>query len=411
MLTTLRCLLIYTCWTLLFSVRASTAAEPKFETMLAVDLSQSAPGRQGKALAIEQRNVFVSAGDVWSTNPAVLHWQLQPNGAWQLMEFLSRSGATGAYGDTLSTSDLGWLAVGDPGTGNVSGEVHMFRRGGDNQYSWHSTLQSPTPRTNGQFGYVVQLVGDTLYVGAPFEQFPEQPPYSYRGGVHVFELTGADEWSLVATLRSPNLEQAPRFGYRLVASDGSIVVADPYAIPNWIQSAGIAYQCVAQPLPAICSTPLGTGQSANALFGNFLYAGNGHIQVAAPEDSSSRGSVVSYTGSQGALVEAEVVVAPDEAIGWSFGRSIASTPESLFVSTLQSIVHRYSRGSGQWERQLSPLSMPTDVASQSWTDFGSSMVISGDRLFVGAPGSDIAGWANSGAVFVYLVPLFADDFD
>lgn len=110
------------------------------------------------------------------------------------------------------------------------GLVHVYRRGGNGQWSLIRSLTAPgaNPNVGDFFGRTVAAAGDTLVVGA-------------RRAIHVFgrNVGGSDAWGHVATLVPATMDAND--GELAVALDGNVIVAGSRAHGPGLNFQGRAY--------------------------------------------------------------------------------------------------------------------------------------------------------------------------
>ena len=97
-----------------------------------------------------------------------------------------------------------------------------------------TTLVSPHPQINGDFGSSVAVGDRVVVVGAPSETVSGK---NYAGRAYVFALTGA----LIITLVSPNSQTIGAFGVSVAVGDGVVVVGAPSETVSGKATAGRAY--------------------------------------------------------------------------------------------------------------------------------------------------------------------------
>jgi hypothetical protein len=132
--------------------------------------------------------------------------------------------AVGAYGDDSSST-----SPADNSLAN-SGAVYVFRRAGTT-WAQEAYLKASNPGVGDEFGLRVALHGDTLVVGAPYEDSAsrgvnqEQGDESVMdsGAVYVFRRTGSG-WAQEAYIKASNTGAQDRFGYG-VAVAGELIAA------------------------------------------------------------------------------------------------------------------------------------------------------------------------------------------
>ena len=159
------------------------------------------------------------------------------NGVWEQQAYIKPpSGAPVAFfGEAVAISG-DTLVVGarwnDAPLQN-SGAVFVFERQ-DGVWTEQAYLKAPNADSSDEFGYSLDISGDTLIVGAPYEdgngrgvnpaaQADNSAPYS--GAAYVFMRTN-DVWSFQAYLKASNAEGGDQFGWRVaVSGDTALVTA------------------------------------------------------------------------------------------------------------------------------------------------------------------------------------------
>src|SRR5262249_1122516 len=116
-----------------------------------------------------------------------------------------------------------------------AGAAHVFVRSGST-WTHQAWLKPSNAEANDQFGYAVDITGDTIVVGAPDEASSQtwvtngstassDNAWPESGAVYVFGRTGSI-WSQQAYLKAPS-DGPPRFHHMALslAADGDTVVA------------------------------------------------------------------------------------------------------------------------------------------------------------------------------------------
>lgn len=88
------------------------------------------------------------------------------------------------------------------------------------EYQITAILQSPEPRTDGNFGCSVAVQGDVIVVG---EWRAEVSGLKMAGKAHVYDPDG----NLLMTLQSPEPEVGANFGFQIIVNNEYIVVGEP----------------------------------------------------------------------------------------------------------------------------------------------------------------------------------------
>jgi hypothetical protein len=127
----------------------------------------------------------------------------------------------------------------DHGGVDDAGSVHVFER---IEGAWIEQLKIPNPEpgTIDFFGVAVDLNGDTLVVGAPRD---DRGGYKDGGSAYVFVRNTSDEgapWTLEAKL-APGDDAGGAFGNYLTIEGDTIVIGAPFDDPFGLENAGSAY--------------------------------------------------------------------------------------------------------------------------------------------------------------------------
>lgn len=192
------------------------------------------PGERSAAAGIDgdqADNSVISAGAAYVYR--------RVDGLWAQQAYLKASnpGAFDHFGDTAALSADGrTLAVGATGEGSRSsgvngdqnddtasgaGAVYVFVQNDDGEWSQQAYIKASNPDFDDAFGFAIDLSadGDTLAVGAPFEESLVDIG-SDLGAVYLFRRNSADTWSQRAYIRPSSTEDRDSFGLS-VALDGS----------------------------------------------------------------------------------------------------------------------------------------------------------------------------------------------
>ena len=261
---------------------------------------------------------------------------------------------------------LRWAAIGafallgiasrpPPAAGQASPVLDVcFRAVGVNCSSFHQAyLTASNKGGRDRFGYAVSIDGDTLVVGAPYED-------SFSTGVNGNELdntvldSGAayvfvrnlGTWTQEAYLKASNTEAGDRFGSAVAVSGDTVAVGAPLedGDQNSLAESGAVY---------IFSRSNGE------------WAQQQLVKAPAPTASDRFGSALSLDG------DALAVGTPGD----------RQNPNGPSVIPNSGAVHMYTRTNGAWALEA------TVKASNAEADdaFGHALVLSGDTLVAGAP--------------------------
>ncbi|MEO1697137.1 MAG: hypothetical protein AAFU73_07575 [Planctomycetota bacterium] len=221
-----------------------------------------------------------------------------------------------------------------------------------------------------RFGRAVALDGDTLVVGAPFDDSgtgdPADGSLPDSGAVYVYERSGT-EWVLDAFLKAPAPDVWDHFGWSVAIDGDLIVVGTPF------------YDAAPGAPPDDDSVPEG---GAGFVFRRTAagWALEEVLRAAFLDPTDGLGSSVAVDGDR-------VVLAT---LGSDFA---AGGPPGNDALPSSGAVHVFERVAGAWieAATLAP------VAGGSGDFFGSSLALRGDALLVGARNEDSSGAGVGGA--------------
>lgn len=323
------------------------------------------------------------------------------------------SNATGVNGDESNNS------------ATASGAVYVFTRSGS-VWSQQAYLKASNASVGDNFGWSVAVSGDTIAVGAPYEDSnatgangdESNNSVSNSGAVFVFTRTGTT-WSQQAYLKASNPDVEDYFGFDVQVSGDTIVVGAPYEDSNAtgvngdesddsVMMAGAAY--VFFRLGSVWSQQAYLKASNTGLGDNFGWS------VAASEDTavvgawsedgtgdatSGSGAAYVFTRSGTTWSQEAHLRASNAATGDRFGYSVSISGDTLAVgapledssatgsngveiddsSTDSGAAYVFTRSGTTWSQQAYLKASNTG----DFDEFGASVSLSGDALAVGAP--------------------------
>jgi hypothetical protein len=120
--------------------------------------------------------------------------------------------------------------TGDPLSG--AGAAYVFERNQDGADNWGEVtiLQASDAQAYDRFGQSVSISGDTLVVGAYREDGGAGDPFSSSGAAYIFERNqdGGDNWGEVMILRASDAQTGDDFGQSVSISGYTLVVGAYY---------------------------------------------------------------------------------------------------------------------------------------------------------------------------------------
>lgn len=293
--------------------------------------------------------VFVRSGTTWTQQQQLLPADLEAGQSFGMSATVS--GDTAVVGGHLD----------NVGPGFGVGSAYAFVRSGT-VWSQQQKLTAPDGTTDDQFGITVSLSGETVIVGAFFDDAPQLN----QGSAYVFVRSGTT-WSQQQKLTASDGAFNDLFGLSVTLSGDNAAVGAVFAdTPGGVDS-GAAYVFVRSgTLWTQQQKLIASDADGSDLFGVALSAtGDDTVVVGASDDDTAAGS---NAGS-----------------AYVFGR----------VGTVWN-EHR---------RLFAP-----DAAALD--QFGVAVSVAGDTVLIGAPFDDTAGGADAGSAHVFrgLVPVELEKF-
>jgi surface protein len=113
----------------------------------------------------------------------------------------------------------------------------------DRRFRWsteHAKLTASDAANSDRFGTTVSISGDTIVVGAPYDDDDSQYSQYDRGSAYVFKLA-AGAWTQTAKLTANDAANNDRFGTTVSISSDAIVIGAPYDDDDSQSDRGSAY--------------------------------------------------------------------------------------------------------------------------------------------------------------------------
>lgn len=297
------------------------------------------------------------------------------------------------------------------GTEN-QGAVYIYTRSADGSWSPHQKLTAADGGFREWFGFSVALDGDTLLVGAQYDDIAHQQ----QGSVYVFTRTGA-AWTQQAKLVASDAEPVDVFGYSVAVSGDTAIVGARYDDAGGKTSQGSAY--VFTRSDAVWTERQKLTAASNAEFLEFGYAVDIHGDTAivgAPGDGGGGYPVVGSISifvrnpASGVWSSRQHIAAPDGMDNSFFGGSVAVENNTAVVGASND-----HGGGTEYGRGAAYVFARNDSASPAWMpqqklqaaggepgdSFGISVAVSGDTTIVGADYDAVGSRYEQGSAYVF----------
>ncbi len=320
------------------------------------------------------------------------------------------------YSVSISGDTVVVGAQGNAHAGTFSGAAYVFERnlGGANNWGQVRKLIPPDAAAGDEFGASVSISGDTVVVGAPFND----DAGSASGSAYVFgrNTGGADSWGQVRKLTAFDAAAGDQFGISASISGDTLVVgadADDGVGVNtgsvylFERNVGGADQW------GVVTKLTASDAASSDNFGSSLSISGDTAVVGAENNDdtgSSSGSAYVFERNLGGAESWDQVAkltASDAAVFAFFGYSVSISGDTVVVGAYGNgdagsesgaayVFERNAGGADSWD-EVAKLT-PSDAAADDV--FGNSVAISGDTAIVGAPAyDDLDGRPGSAYVF------------
>ncbi len=254
------------------------------------------------------------------------------------------------------------------------------------------------------FGSAVAMDGDTLVVGAPFDDNPASGAVN-QGAAYVYVLQD-DNWALQQKLIADDGLANDYFGFKVAVSGDSLIVGTPGAFGAEIPSAhpGKAYVFIRNGANWSQQAKLVASDGAvNDQFGWAVGISGDTAVVGARLDDSFTGSAYVFVRNGAAWSQQQKLIeSTGDLFGWSVDVSgdtiaVGSPGDDIGANISQGAAYIYTRSGTAWSLQQRLFaSTPGHLAA-----FGRAVAIAGEALVVGANLEDIGGQADQGAAYVF----------
>jgi hypothetical protein len=252
------------------------------------------------------------------------HVFVRSGGSWTLQQTLGTPAVPDdAFGWSVAISG-DTLLVGAPYAGSNAGAAYVFVRSGTT-WTEQQKLLASDGAPGDQFGSGVSIAGDTVVVGATWDDVPGAPD---GGSAYVFVRSGV-AWSQQQKLVAPDGGLAEHFGTVSLSGDTAAVGAshDNLGGEPGVHN-GSTYVFVRSGTTWSLQQKLTASDATNAdYFGSSVSVAGDVLVVGAPLDDTAAGtdagSAYVFVRSGSAWLEVQKLLAPDGAASDLFGQSVA----------------------------------------------------------------------------------------
>ncbi len=295
----------------------------------------------------------------------------------------------------------------DDDQGTDAGAAYVFQRAGGIWFLLDKFTVSDGQRDN-LFGLSVAISGDTVVVGAPYDD----DLGASSGSAYVFERVG-NAWTQVAKLTAADGQEGDVFGLS-VAISGDTTIVGAYREDDRAPNAGSAYvfERVGNAWTQVAKLTAADGQGGDLFGVSVGISGDTAIVGSYGDDDlgTDAGTAYIFERIDGVWTQIRKLTASDGEAGDGFGVSVAIDGESAVVGAHQDDDQSPNSGSAYVFKRTNDAWV--EVAKRFARDgqvgdaFASSVAISASRAVIGALGDDNLG-SDSGSVYFMHNPASA----
>jgi hypothetical protein len=308
-----------------------------------------------------------------------------------------------------------------------AGAAYVFQRnhGGENAWGQVAKLTAVNPDANASFGSAVAISGDTVVVGAVWD---DHDGLNHAGSAYIFmrDQGGDDNWGQEAKLTAWDAETRDEFGTSLAVEGETVVVGALLDDHPGMLEAGSAYifnrdHGGENPWAPVAKITASDGEAGDE-FGTSVAINGGFIVV----------GVAGYAGERAYIFRREAdawdqvarLTASDGASNDDFGYAVDIEGDIVVVGA------RYGGESGKANAGAAYFFLRNHGGDDAWGEaakvissdaesedrFGISVAIDDTTVVIGANCDDHSGLSNAGSAYLFQLShssayVFEDDFE
>lgn len=237
-----------------------------------------------------------------------------------------------------------------------------------------------------QFGYSVDISGDTIIAGAP--KAKNSPGGNAQGAAYVF-TRAAGTWTQQQKFTASDIGDGYSFGQEVSLENDTTVVGAPDWYNDWLWVPGATKPGAAY----VFTRTLGVWSQQQRLlsstesfdrFGTAISLSGNYVAIGAPKENSNAGAAYVWMNSGGTWSEQQRVVPDDAAAGLFFATTLYLDGTTLIVGQETYIVkgaaYYFKRSNVTWQQQQK---LVVDCYVED--TFGYAVALDGVRLVISAP--------------------------
>lgn len=284
-----------------------------------------------------------------------------------------------------------------------TGKIFIYSLSGST-WSLSNTINGPTPTQNPsditRFGVDVKITSTEVFVGADNEDWVQGLlGGANAGAVYIYDLSG----NLKQRLTASNAKSDHNFGNSLDVVGSVLVVGAPMKASKETSSNGgsvsVFTKSGATWSETSVITPSSSKGSAQQFGTSVATNGSNIIVVGASQANDGRGGAYIFSG---ASWTEKYITAPDRAIRDYYGRSVAISGSTVFVSSPGARHNGDEIGATYFYNSSGNLTfkaLPRESSRNIEQNAGSSIAVSNGVLLMGSEASNSGFFNNSGAAY------------
>ncbi|MBL0028931.1 MAG: Ig-like domain repeat protein [Rhodanobacteraceae bacterium] len=365
----------------------------------------------GYRVAIDGNTAVVGAFEKDGANVDVgaAYVYLRTGNSWALQAQLTTPTTVegAAFGRDVAVSG-DTIAVGAPFDDHTqagSGAVYIFTRSGS---VWTQRAKLGANATSGdRFGWSVALEGSTLAIGAPAD---ETASFNNAGAAYVFTGSDATWTQQGSALAASDAQDSDLLGVSIAVSGDNLIVGaegvDTVAETN--VDSGAAYVFTRAANIWTQRTRLRAASPAeNNLFGRSVAIDGSTVIVGEPGRLSNTGAAHVFVGSGASWNLQQLLTASDAATGDVFGQDVAIRGDLALVGAYEEeassgplnrgAIYVWRRSGGAWTQPDKFLASDATTGDR----FGFGLALTPSAAIAGAPNDANGSFSEAGSAYVF----------
>ncbi len=341
-----------------------------------------------------QAYVFERSGLIWNQATTILKSALTPINAHDQFGF--------SVGISGNRAIVGTPLHDEPGSKIDVGVAHIFQKSAPLNWIHTKKILHPNGKAQDYFGFSVAISQTTVAIGAPQHEFG----IDIQGAVFIYTGSGSVWNQQGSTLKGVCCNQGDNFGWSVSLDGDTLIVGASYdnagIVGNQVNDTGSAFIFTRNGAVWNQTRQLTDANGiVNDLFGTSVAVSGNKFLVGSPNSDISantdQGSVFAYYDDSTPVINN---LATGSVVNDESGYSVAISGERAVVGSpgangSKGKVYVFKKSGGTWVLEQT-------LAGSVFGRFGHSVAISDDKLIVGAPHTTVGTNTFQGAAYVFM---------